>query len=281
LNELIENTLDALNEQMAGKAEPGDYIRDGLLYCGKCNDKKQCRITVSGREKIRWCLCRCQAKAYEDRRKQERETEHRLYIEGLRAQGIQDKDALRASFEKAEDGPEIRTCQKYTGMFDQMYKTGSGLLLWGDVGGGKTFAAACIANALINKEIPVLMTSFPRLLGAPFSERDEIIRQMKNFRLLILDDLGVERGSEYAVETIYRVVDARYKSGKPMIVTTNLTMEQMKHPQSIEYARIYDRIREVCVPVNFKGPNRRETKAKIKIREVRKILTTGDFVHGD
>lgn len=273
MSDLTLGVLDSLNRKMAGRAEPGDYIVDGLLYCGKCHTKKQCIIKIGDTTKIRWCLCKCQADDYEEKRNQERTRERQLYIESLRSQGIQDKDALRMSFKTAENSREISLCRKYAVMFDQMYRSGSGLLLWGNTGCGKTFAAACIANELIDHEVPVLMTSFPRILGAPFEERDEIIREMNKYRLLILDDFGAERrNSEYSMETIYRVIDARYKSGKPMILTTNLTLSQIKNPQSVELSRIYWRVLEVCAPVCFDGPNRREDGAKRKTANIKKIL---------
>ena len=49
--------------------------------------------------------------------------------------------------------------------------------------------------------------------------------------LLILDDFGMERGTEYGLEQVYSVIDSRYRSGKPLIATTNLTLEELQHPQ--------------------------------------------------
>lgn len=60
--------------------------------------------------------------------------------------------------------------------------------------------------------------------------------------MLIIDDLGVERSSEYALEQVYNVVDSRYLSRLPFIVTTNLTLNELKKPLDLARARIYDRI---------------------------------------
>ena len=69
----------------------------------------------------------------------------------------------------------------------------SGLLLWGDVGTGKTFFAGCIANALLDKGIPVLMTNFARILntlaGMHSEDRNLFIDSMNRYSLLIIDDL--------------------------------------------------------------------------------------------
>ena len=77
-----------------------------------------------------------------------------------------------------------------------MYTQNNGLLLWGNTGNGKTYAAACIANALIARGIPALITSFPRILNAGWDKR-EIAEQMRQYPLLVIDDLGAERESDY------------------------------------------------------------------------------------
>ena len=85
----------------------------------------------------------------------------------------------------------------------------------------------------------------------------------------IIDDLGVERNTEYAMEQMFTVIDSRYRSKKPLIVTTNLKLEEIKNPPDLAHARIYDRILERCAPVLFSGKNFREeggrtTKAAAK-----------------
>ena len=73
------------------------------------------------------------------------------------------------------------------------------------------------------------------------------------YPLLIIDDFGMERGTEYALEQIYNIVDSRYRSRKPLIVTTNLTLDEIRHPQDTAHARIYDRLLEMCVPISCIG----------------------------
>ena len=101
-----------------------------------------------------------------------------------------------------------------------------GLLLWGDVGTGKSFFAGCVANALLDKGVPVLMTNFAKILnsltGIYPQDRNEFINSLNQYSLLIIDDLGVERNSEFALEQVFHVIDSRYRSMKPMIITTCL-----------------------------------------------------------
>ena len=81
-----------------------------------------------------------------------------------------------------------------------MKKTNTGFLLWGDSGNGKTHTAACIANALMEKEVSVLMRNMSYFLNAGFEDREEFIRDVQRYGLLIIDDLGMERGTEYGLE---------------------------------------------------------------------------------
>ena len=88
--------------------------------------------------------------------------------------------------------------------------------------------------------------------------------------MLILDDFGMERGTEYGLEQIYAVIDGRYRSGKPLIATTNLTLHELKNPQDTAHARIYDRLLEMCVPVQFKGESFRKRTAQEKLGRMQK-----------
>ena len=110
----------------------------------------------------------------------------------------------------------------------------------------------------MEKEISVRMTNFALILNdlaATFEGKNEYISNLCRYPLLILDDFGMERGTEYGLEQVYNVIDSRYRSGKPLIVTTNLTLTELQNPQDTPHARIYDRLLEMCAPVCFSGEN--------------------------
>ena len=139
----------------------------------------------------------------------------------------------------------------------------------------KSYFAGCIANALMEREIPVCMTNFALILGdlaASFEGRNEYISRLCSFPLLILDDFGMERGTEYGLEQVYNVIDSRYRSGRPLIVTTNLTLEDLQHPEDTAHARIYDRLIEMCSPVRFTGSNFRKATAQEKMGQLKKLM---------
>ena len=116
----------------------------------------------------------------------------------------------------------------------------------GDVGTGKSFFAGCIANALLEQGVPVLMTNFSRILnalsGLYSEEKNQYIDSLNQYSLLIIDDLGIERSTEFALEQVFNVIDSRYRSKLPLIVTTNMTLEELKNPQDLTRSRIYDRV---------------------------------------
>lgn len=140
-----------------------------------------------------------------------------------------------------------------------------------------TFCAACIANALIANGVSVLMTSFPTLLssmnnGGFENGKQRVMEQIANKQLVIIDDLGVERGTDYSFEKVYEVIDTRYKSGKPLIITTNLTKQELENPTDIRNKRIYDRILEMCLPILVAGESRRTVNAAVKRKKAKELL---------
>ena len=176
-----------------------------------------------------------------------------------------------------DDGraPQMHYAHRYVEQWQTMRAENLGLLLWGGVGTGKSFLAGCIANALMELEVPVRMTSFSRImneLNNSLSGRDEVVDRLCRFPLLIIDDFGMERGTEYALEQVYNVVDSRYRSRKSLIVTTNLTLDEIRHPQNTAHARIYDRILEMCVPVSCIGASFRKENAQKKLEYMKSLI---------
>ena len=108
--------------------------------------------------------------------------------------------------------------------------------------------------------------------AASYKGRNEYIDRLCRFPLLILDDFGMERGTEYGLEQVYNVADSRYHSQKPLIVTTNLTLEELQHPEDTAHARIYDRLLEMCCPVFFTGENIRKSTAQGKMERLKGLM---------
>lgn len=250
---------------------------DHLIYCTKCHTPRQGRYTLQGRVFMPPIRCKCQQEIYDQEEAKRKLSEKQAEIERMKASGLQDKSLYDYTFEKDTGiNPEMHLAHKYLENWDDMKARFSGLLLWGDVGTGKSFFAGCIANALLEKDVPVLMTNFPRILntlsGMHFEDRNQFIDSLNRYSLLIIDDLGIERNSEFALEQVFNVIDSRYRSKKPLIVTTNLTLEELNNPADMAHSRIYDRILERCAPIRINNRNIRKDNASANLQEAKKIL---------
>ena len=263
------------------QAEPEDYTgEDGLLYCGKCRQPKEAYFP---QEAAAWfgCdrhprECNCQRKAREEQEAAEIDNRHREEVERLKRKGFTDPAMRNWTFGN-DNGkcPQMDMAHSYVAQWEQIKEGNHGLILWGKVGTGKSYFAACIANALMEREISVCMTNFALILNdlaASYKDRNGYIASLCSFPLLILDDFGIERGTEYGLEQVYNVVDSRYRSQKPLIVTTNLTLEELQNPEDTAHARIYDRLLEMCCPVFFTGENIRKATAQGKMERLKGLM---------
>ena len=183
----------------------------------------------------------------------------------LKLQGFTDWAMQHWTFENDHgQNPQMHLAQRYVDYWPEMRGKNVGLLLWGGVGTGKSFMAGCIANALMEQEVAVYMTNFARImneLNSAFAGRNEVVDRLCRYPLLVIDDFGMERGTEYALEQIYNIIDSRSRVSKPMVLTTNLSLDEMMDATDIRYKRIYDRILETCYPVEISGDSFRMQSA--------------------
>ena len=278
--------MSSINKILGGlfphrEPKEDEYVNkaDGLIYCAKCRTPRQCVIQHGDRIVTPPVMCDCQriAEEKEDAAFQKRQEEFR--IERMKESGLQDRYLHDYTFANDKGyNPEIKKAQRYVTEWAMMKENCIGLLLWGNVGTGKTFIAACIANALIEKDVSVLMTNFSKILNSLSGmfgvDRNKFIESFNRYSLLIIDDLGIERNSEFALEQVFNVIDSRYRSKKPLIVTTNLTLDELKHPKDLAHARIYDRVLERCVPLKVNRQNIRQLNAANTLRSAKKLFST-------
>jgi DNA replication protein DnaC len=264
--------------------EDGDYIGDdGFLMCGKCRTPKQGDVAwpedFGGGTRRVPVLCKCQQDERDREDAEKRRYESLRRVERLRSDGLSDPEYLNWTFEMDDRrDPDISAaCKKYVDEWERMKAGNVGLLFFGGVGTGKSFFACCIVNALLERCVPALMTNFPLLLNKIQSagwgeERNELFGRLQKYELVVIDDLGAERSTDYGMEQIYSVVDTRYRSGKPLIVTTNLSPSEIKNPGNLGYERIYDRIIQNSIPVKMSGTSRRAEIAAQKRRKYENLL---------
>ena len=254
---------------------PADYIgENGLLYCGNCHTAKQHRGNFLGVERVVPCICKCRQEQIEAEAKARQREAMQKTIKEYRRMGFPESDMQHWTFDNAEDCKIISAAKRYVDNFQQFKDNGKGLLLYGGVGTGKTFAAACIVNALIDMGKPCLITNFSRVLNTLWGidEKQAYIDSLNKFDLLVLDDLGIERQSEYVQEQVFNVIDSRYRARLPLIITTNLQLEEIVSPANVGNGRIYDRVLEMCHPVKVEGESRRRKKVKSGFSDMNEML---------
>ena len=156
MSDMVPEVLNAALDSLFTPKEPGELEYqgdDGLLYCRNCHTPVQCRVKLWGRDKIVPCLCRCQQEAMAEKKRQDELLERQRKIRQLKATGIQEKHLLEWNFAVAEDNKDIQMVKRYVEQWKKVKAENLGLLLWGDVGTGKSFVAACIANALMEQTV--------------------------------------------------------------------------------------------------------------------------------
>ena len=273
------NDFDSIIKRMTvTRLEPGDYTgEDGLLYCGKCRTPKQFRMEAPPLEgRLLPHPCRCEQERLGREAAEQEARRHRQTVNDLKHRGFTDP-AMREWTFANDNGkcPQMKHAHFYVENWTAMQEENIGYLLWGGVGTGKSYFAGCIANALMEQEVSARMTNFALILNdltASFEGRNDYIARLCRSPLLILDDFGMERGTEYGLEQVYNVIDSRYRSRRPLIVTTNLPLQDLQHPQDTAHARIYDRLLEMCAPIRFSGENFRRATAQDKLARLKNLM---------
>lgn len=275
----VQNAVESLIEKSktAIPTNDCDYIgEDGLLYCGKCHTKKQTEVMLFGTIRRPMCLCKCETEKRDREEAERKQADFERRIKNLRRVGFPESNMQEWTFENddMQNSRITNAMKKYVENFEEMKKQSKGLLLYGSCGTGKTYAACEVANALIDKGYPVLVTNFARVINALQAtfEKQEYIDSFNRYPLLVIDDLGIERNTKFAKEQVFNIIDSRYRAGLPMIITTNLSIDKIKKPDDIENGRIYDRILERCFPIEVAGQSRRRQAVRESYEDMKNLL---------
>ena len=135
-----------------------EYIdpSDGLIHCKKCGGQRQTVVPCFGKSGyfMPHCICQCQREAEEQRKAAEERQRRMERIKRRKAQGLQDRYLYDYTFSNDNrQNPLMDKAHAYVENWKEAYKSNIGLLLFGDVGTGKSFFAGCIANALLDQDV--------------------------------------------------------------------------------------------------------------------------------
>lgn len=266
------------------KEENSDYRNEeGLLVCGVCGKRKERKLNVPYLgERIVPTLCACGEEKIRREEEEKVRREEQKRCDDLFSFSLIDDRFKESTFDNFQineyNQRQFKLAKRYVEKFEEMYARNKGLLFYGEPSTGKTYLASWIANALLKKRVPLIVTSIIKLTSAsgPFSKEAEeqrlLVRKMNAARLLVIDDLGTERETDYKMEQVFEIIDSRYGAKRPMIITTNLSLYQMQHEPNMRKRRVYERIFEICHPVEFTGPSWRWNTAEKDYDEINNIL---------
>jgi DNA replication protein DnaC len=198
-------------------------------------------------------------------------------IAGARTRGLEGRIPRRyrgVSFDRApvsdiaRTAPEqIRSVRRYVRTIEENLDAGRGLWIQGDVGTGKTTLAMLVSKAALDAGRSVAIYSLPRLLNLLRESMDsesgklDFIDRLTAVDLLHIDDLGAEHQTDWVLEQLYSIVNARYEAERAIVATTNLMPDQLSDRLG---ARTVSRLVEICgdlIPL-FGEDKRREFRAE-------------------
>lgn len=278
--ERLGNSIETKLPDFTREPEKDEYIKDGLIFCKTCKTARQYWFEWKGQKKPWNKRCDCQQEKDDAEEKERERLERETRIAALRQRAIPNPTYRTFTFE-ADDGKTPRIteiCKNYVNKFNEFQKFGGGLLLWGSVGTGKTFYSMCIANALVDKGVQLYCTTLATIVkkAQDFDNADKHFNNLMTKKLIVIDDLGTERGTTFAHEQIYKFIDGCNTGNIPLIFTTNyspdILQKATEDTTDLTYARIYSRILEKCTPIAVLGIKRRADNQKTNYNKASALL---------
>ena len=262
----ITNKPEPIKCNFCGKELDFTQMGEGTFIAWKTPDKCDCEKATEY-----WNKYSEEEKLIEKEVAEFKETETRkIEVDRLIERsnlGRRFKDRTFKTFKTTrENETALKKAYDYAINFNEYESKGKGLLFLGQVGTGKTHLTAAIANYLMfEKVIPVKFGNVTTLLGeikSSYSDEDavsesDLIHMLSNTRLLIIDDLGKEKCTEWSNNIIYTIINNRYENYKPTIVTTNFSVKELEN--QIGEASV-SRLIEMCDGVKMDGFDFRKNK---------------------
>jgi DNA replication protein DnaC len=193
-------------------------ITEEIEKCPVCGEPLKIREGYTGSLVTAQCKCKREKAEAEARKKK---------LDALRSECFDYIKQHGETFETdAGYNPKLTQIAKnYVAKFEQFSRKGQGLLLYGSYGCGKTFASHQIANALIDKEHRVRVSTFEGLHALYRDGRSSgsFFKRLASYDLVVLDDLGAEHQKNQMRSFVFEIINTLYEARTPFIITTNLS----------------------------------------------------------
>lgn len=213
--------------------------------CKRCNDTGWIIANGSARP------CPCQEQKWQ------KDKQERLFRSARIPRRYMSKTF--ANFDSQRQPAAHKAARAFVDDWEHNLESGSSLFLVGDVGTGKTHLAFGILHALLEKKVSGMAANVPALMDdlRPSSHADgeEQMAALKTVPLLVLDDLGAQRTTEWVTERLYVLLNARYDNYLPTVITSNDYLEDLAKMHG--WRRIVDRIVEMCDLIRVEGESYR------------------------
>jgi DNA replication protein DnaC len=245
-------------------------------YCQREVPKKE--IELFGKKRYVQPVCECVAKKLDEDTKKAADRLREQELKRLFSINDLGERFNESSFSNFMIRPGAESCfkiaQKYVNEFEEW--EGESLMFWGEPGNGKSHLATAVANELTTRGKRVVFISMPDLLEkikATFNKNSveseaDIMRGLQMCDLLVIDDIGAEKVSDWVQEVIFRIVDGRYKKVKPIMATSNLEPKELAERIG---KRAYDRLIEISQPIKNEATSYRREKAKARMERFKDL----------
>ena len=279
--------IDLLTAEKGREPKENEYIgAEGLIYCSVCNKPKQAITSGDFGSFVHITKCDCERKRAEQEAERIRQIERMQQIEKLTKRCFGNNKILpHNTFENSElNTSAVNLCFNYCEKWQEVKAQNVNIILCGNVGSGKTYLACCICNKLIADYYASarFITEYDFLNGYMASDnKDAYICEVAGCSLLVLDDFGTKcfnKGRANGFLTyINDLIDMRYKNGKPIVITTNLSKDMfLKAHTTIEEQRIFSRLQEMAGrPIEIKTSDLRISRADAKTAYLKSLLQEG------
>ena len=272
--ETIKTVISQMGQNTQCSPNEDEYIKDGVLYCKKCDTPKQEFIAYFG--KYMPIRCKCRKEEMERQEERARLVQKQMRIAFLKEQSLLGERYQNALFENTETSHSreyeviFNRCKRYCEVADEVRKNGTGIYLFGTKGTGKSRLTACMGNELMANNHTVLYTNFAEIAKKIISTKTDYVEELAQIEFLFIDDFGTEKvtkGKEdmWLQEKVFEVINKRYIDNKPIIFTSNYSLEELVRDRGVADKTV-DRIMEMCEIMKLEGQSYRVTAMRNRER---------------